>query len=148
MPTELTAALFSTVGRLRRQLRRSAPRGFEGTGLTEAQAELLRLVGRQPGISVSQAAAELGLVANTASTLVSKLSAEGLVLREADPDDRRIGRLRLTESAQRVADKTRAARHAVLADVIDELDADEITALEGGLTVLDKMTRLLNERQS
>jgi DNA-binding MarR family transcriptional regulator len=148
MPTELTAALFSTVGRFRRQLRRSAPRGFEGTGLTEAQAELLRLVGRQPGISVSQAAAELGLVANTASTLVSKLSAEGLVLREADPDDRRIGRLRLTESAQRVADKTRAARHAVLAVVIDELDADEITALEGGLTVLDKMTRLLNERQS
>ena len=39
---------------------------------------MLRLVGRQPGISVREAATELGLVPNTASTLVSKLTADGL----------------------------------------------------------------------
>jgi DNA-binding MarR family transcriptional regulator len=145
--TALTGELFATVGRFRRQLRRSAPRGFEGAALTEAQAELLRLVGRRPGISVSEAAAELGLVANTASTLVSKLAAKGLVLRSADADDRRIGRLHLTEPAQRIADESRAARHAALAGALAELDADEITALTDGLAVLGKLTVLLTERQ-
>ena len=46
----------------------------------QAQSELLWLVGRRPGISVRAAATELGLVPNTASTMVSKLVANGLTL--------------------------------------------------------------------
>ena len=37
-----------------------------------------------------------------------ELSADGLLVRTVDPDDRRVGRLRLTESAQRIADESRA----------------------------------------
>lgn len=143
--TELISVLFGTVGRFRRQVRRSAGRTF-AAGLTESQAELLRLVGRRPGISVSQAAAELGLAANTASTLVSKLSGEDLLVREPDPDDRRVGRLRLTEPAQRLADASRAARRAAITDVLDALTEDEIDSLHAGLEVLTKMTRLLQDR--
>jgi len=101
--TDLVTELFGVVGRFRRQLRRSTGRGFDAAGLTESQTELLRLVGRRPGISVREAAAELGLVANTASTLVSKLASEGLLIRTVDAEDRRVGRLRLTEPAQRIA---------------------------------------------
>ena len=85
--TDLIAELLNVVGRFRRQLRRSTGRGFNATGLTQSQAELLRLVGRQPGISVREAATELGLVPNTASTLVSKLAADGLLIRTVDADD-------------------------------------------------------------
>jgi DNA-binding MarR family transcriptional regulator len=145
--TELISLLFGSVGRFRRQVRRSAGRSF-ASGLTESQAELLRLVGRQPGISVSHAAAELGLAANTASTLVSRLAGENLLVRDADPTDRRVGRLRLTESAQSLADATRAARRAVLTDVLDQLDQHEIDSLTAGLEVLSKMTRLLQERST
>ena len=81
--------VFGVVGRFRRQLRRSAGRGFESARLTESQSELLWLVGRRPGISVRAAAAELGLVPNTASTLVSKLVAAGLLIRTVDETDRR-----------------------------------------------------------
>ena len=77
--------VFRVVGRFRRQLRRSAGRGFDSARLTESQSELLSLVGRQPGVSVNAAAAELGLVPNTASTLVSKLVATGLLIRTARP---------------------------------------------------------------
>jgi len=139
--------VFGVVGRFRRQLRRSAGRGFDATGLTEAQAELLRLVGRRPDISVREAAAELGLVPNTASTLVSKLASDGLITRKVDAEDRRVGRLRLTDSAQRVADASRAASRAALAEVIDELDADQVDALARGLSVMGEMTRKLRERQ-
>jgi DNA-binding MarR family transcriptional regulator len=143
--TDLAGELFDVVGRFRRQLRRSAGRGFGATGLTQSQAELLRLIGRRPGISVREAAQELGLVPNTASTLVSKLVADELLIRDADADDRRVGRLRLTEPAQRIADRTRAARRATLAGVLDELDADQIDRLERGLGVLTEVTRMLQK---
>jgi DNA-binding MarR family transcriptional regulator len=145
--TDLIAELFSVVGRFRRQLRRSTGRGFDAAGLTQSQGEMLRLVGRQPGISVREAATELGLVPNTASTLISKLAADGLLVRTVDSNDRRVGRLRLTEPAQRIADESRAARRAALSTVLDELDADQLRNLESGLEVLAEMTRMLHERQ-
>jgi DNA-binding MarR family transcriptional regulator len=147
--TDLTSELFDVVGRFRRQLRRSTRRGFDATGLTQSQAELVRLVGRQPGISVREAATELGLVPNTASTLVTKLAADGLLIRSVDSDDRRVGRLRLTEPAQRIADESRAARRAAIAAVVDDLDAEQVEHLAQGLRVLAEMTRKLqkgNER--
>lgn len=146
--TDLTTDLFTVVGRFRRQLRRSTGGGFDAAGLTQSQAELLRLVGRQPGISVREAATELGLVPNTASTLVSKLSADGLLIRAADVDDRRVGRLRLTEPAQHIADESRAARRAALAAVLDDLDGCQIETLTGGLAVLAEMTRMLHEHEN
>jgi DNA-binding MarR family transcriptional regulator len=145
--SDLIAELFTVVGRFRRQLRRSTGRGFDAAGLTQSQAEMLRLVGRQPGISVREAADELGLVPNTASTLVSKLSADGLLIRTVDPDDRRVGRLRLTEPAQRIADESRAARRAALSTVLEELDPAKLDSLERGLEILAEMTRMLHERQ-
>jgi DNA-binding MarR family transcriptional regulator len=144
--TDLVPELFAVVGRFRRQLRRSAGRSFDTAGLTEAQAELLRLVGRRPGISVSEAAEDLGLVANTASTLVSRLAADGLLIRSVDADDRRVGRLRLTDAAQRITDASRAARRAALSAVLDELDAGERDALARGLQVMAKLTGMLHER--
>jgi DNA-binding MarR family transcriptional regulator len=145
---DLIAELFTVVGRFRRQLRRSTGHGFDSTGLTQSQAEMLRLVGRQPDISVREAATELGLAANTASTLVSKLVADGLLTRTVDAGDRRVGRLRLTEPAQRIADQSRAARRAALSAVLDELDPNQLDSLERGLQVLAEMTHMLHERQS
>ena len=145
--TDLVTDLFSTVGRFRRTVRRSGPRGFDLTGVTESQAELLRLVGRQPGISVCAAAAELGLAPNSASTLVSKLSADGLLVRTPDPEDRRVGRLALTAPAQRLADASRTARRAALAEVLDGLGADDTHALAAGLKVLSDITKKLQEQR-
>ncbi|MEU0496983.1 MarR family transcriptional regulator [Mycobacterium sp. NPDC006124] len=146
--TDLAADLLSTAGRFRRQVRRSGGGPRIGSGLPESQAELLRLVGRQPEISVRHAAAELGLAPNTASTLVSRLCADGLLVRTVDPDDRRVGRLRLTESAQRVADESRAGRRAALGAVLARLDADQRDRLRDGLAVLAEVTRLLHEEDA
>ncbi len=147
--TDVVGQLFTVVGRFRRTVRRSAGPGMgsgpDTSALSESQAELLRLVGRQPGISVSAAAAELSLAANTASTLVSKLAADGLLTRTPDPDDRRIGRLQLTESAQRIADASRAARRAALVEVLDELDPSDVRTLTEGLRVLVNITEKLRE---
>ena len=145
--TDLVPEVFGVVGRFRRQLRRSAGRGLDSGRLTESQSELLWLVGRRPGISVRLAAAELGLVPNTASTLVSKLVAKGLLIRTVDQTDRRACQLRLAEPTQQIVDASRATRRALMSEVLDELDNDQIEALTKGLEVLATMTRLLQERQ-
>jgi DNA-binding MarR family transcriptional regulator len=146
--TDLAAEVFRVVGRFRRQLRRSVGRGFDSARLTESQSELLWLVGRKPGISVSAAAAELGLVPNTASTLVTKLVSGGLLTRKIGATDRRVGELALAEPTQQIVDASRAARRALLSEVLDELDSDQIESLAKGLEVLDTITRLLQERSS
>jgi DNA-binding MarR family transcriptional regulator len=146
--TDLAAEVFRVVGRFRRQLRRSVGRGLDSTRLTESQSELLWLVGRRPGISVSAAAAELGLVANTASTLVSRLVSGGFLTRSVGATDRRVGELTLAEPTQQIVDASRAARRALLSDVLAELDDDQIESLAKGLEVLDTMTRLLQEGRS
>lgn len=145
---DLAAELLGVVGRFRRQLRGAAGRGFVSERLSESQAELLRLVGRRPDISVNAAASELGLAPNSASTLVSKLASDGLLLRTVDSADRRVGRLRLTDSAQEVLDASRTARRAVLTEVLGELDQGRLAALTQGLEVFGEMTRMLQERRS
>lgn len=142
---DLVSELFTVVGRFRRQLRRSTGGGFDATGVTQSQGELLRLVGRRPDISVREAAAELSLVPNTASTLVSKLVADGLLTRTTDDADRRVVRLQLTPPAQAIADQSRAARRAALAAALAQLDDGQIEDLANGLDVMTELTRLLHE---
>lgn len=143
--TDLAGELFGVVGRFRRQLRRCTAGGFDRTGLTQSQAELLRLVGRRPDISIREAAHELGLAANTASTLVSRLAAEKLVNRTVDSADRRVGRLRLTAAAQHIADQSRRERRAALAGALESLDDTQIEDLTKGLAIIAELTRLLQE---
>ena len=96
LATELPAALSA----LRRGVRRAAGGAPVFGPLTGAQAELARLVRHRPGVSVAEAATELRLSANTVSTLVSQLIEAGLLVREPDPADRRVARLRLAERAR------------------------------------------------
>ncbi|HEV7581217.1 MAG TPA: MarR family transcriptional regulator [Mycobacterium sp.] len=144
--TDPVAEVFGVVGRFRRQLRRSVGRGLDSARVTESQSELLWLVGRRPGISVRAAATELGLVPNTASTMVSKLVASGLLIRTVDETDRRACQLRLAEPTQQIVDASRAARRVLLAEVLGELDDDQIDSLTKGLEVLDAVARRLQER--
>ncbi|MFE3195378.1 MarR family winged helix-turn-helix transcriptional regulator [Nocardia sp. NPDC059240] len=144
---ELLTLLFGSMGRLRRQVGRLAGRSFDEPGLSGAQSEFLRLIGRRPGMSVKEAAAELGSAANSVSTLVTGLVGAGLVVREPDPHDRRTMRLSLTPDAQRIADATRRHRHAVVADALDELTETERAQLRNGLAAMTRLTDLLHERE-
>ncbi len=96
---------------------------------------------------MGDAAHELGLAANTASTLVSQLTSRELILRTPDPDDRRIGRLALTPSVQEDADRSRGNRHRLIAEVLQQLTVEQRTTLADGLDVLETLTDLLHERE-
>lgn len=144
---ELVGRLLSAFGRFRRQVGRIAGRSFDQTDVSASQAEFLRLVGRNPDISVKSAAAEMGLAPNSVSTFVTALVKDGLLLREPDPADRRVMRLSLPAHAQRTADETRKRRHGIVATALDELTSHERDQLIHGLAVIDKLTGILHEHE-
>ncbi|MEV6065505.1 MarR family transcriptional regulator [Nocardia sp. NPDC052001] len=142
---ELFTLLFSSMGRLRRQVGRLAGRTFDEPALSGTQSEFLRLVGRRPGISVKEAAAELGSAANSVSTLVTELVKTGLLVREPDPQDRRTMRLSLTPESQRIADATRQQRITVVARAFEQLTATERDELHAGLRAMTRLTDVLHD---
>ena len=107
--------------------------------LTGAQLELVKLVRRTPGVSVAQAAAELGLAANTVSTLVRRLTEEGMLVRTADPADRRIARLELPEALARRVGAYRDRRMVALGAAIATLEPDEQATIAAATALLARV---------
>lgn len=139
----LATALLEHVGGLRRGLRRSTSSPWPGGELTGAQIELLRLVHREPGLSVREAADRLRLSPNTVSTLVGQLGEAGLVSRERDPADRRVARLALTDGAQRWLTTWRDERATALREALERLGSDDRSALEVALGPLERLAGAL-----
>ena len=115
--------------------------------LTGSQLELVRLVRRNPGVSIADAAAELRLAPNTVSTLVGQLTESGTVRRNVDDTDRRVARLELSPSVRRTVDAWRDRRVVALASVFDELPASEVRCLARAAAVLERVADELARRE-
>jgi DNA-binding MarR family transcriptional regulator len=85
------------------------------------------------------------LATNTVSTLVRQLSDVGLLKRNSDTRDRRVGRLALTEAARRRRDIWRDYRAGVLAEALDRLEPAERVAADVALPILARLADLLGE---
>ena len=82
-----------------RQMRTVMDQMAREPGATRAQCIILARLERQPGMSQNELAAIAEVAPITVARLVDRLEAQGLVERCADPEDRRIWRLRLTPAA-------------------------------------------------
>ncbi|MFI5777492.1 MarR family winged helix-turn-helix transcriptional regulator [Nocardia sp. NPDC051570] len=145
---ELVGRLLRTFGRFRRQTGRLAGRSFDGSGVSTSQAEFLRLVGRNPGISVKEAAGELGLAPNSVSTFVTALVQANLLERQSDSEDRRVMRLSLPAPVQQRVDETRRRHHDLIATALTELTREERDELVRGLAVVNKVSDILHRQET
>jgi DNA-binding MarR family transcriptional regulator len=147
--TALAEELYAAVGLLRRHARTIGGRPFDdqATAPTTAQLELIRLVRRNPELSVADAAAELGLAPNTVSTLVRQLADAGVLERVRDSADGRVVRLRLTPDTRRRVEAWLDRRTAVTAEALAELSEDDRTALRRALPVLATLAAALDRHE-
>jgi DNA-binding MarR family transcriptional regulator len=90
-------------------------------------------------VSVAQAAAELGLAANTVSTLVGRLTDERMLVRTPDPADRRIARLQLPERLARRVGAYRDRRLVALGAAIATLDPDQQATIAAATALLGRV---------
>jgi DNA-binding MarR family transcriptional regulator len=141
--TATGAGLLAVIGPLQRTLRKRAREDWPLEPLATAQVELLRAVRSRTGISVGEAAAELRIAPNTASTLANQLVAAGLVRREADSRDRRSVRLMITPAAERRMAAWHDRRQQVLEAALHRLDPGERAALEAAIGPLHRLLESL-----
>ncbi|WP_374969054.1 MarR family winged helix-turn-helix transcriptional regulator [Terrabacter sp. BE26] len=131
--------LYDVVGLLRRRSRRLVGAPLPELALSGAQLELLRVVRRNPGVTVAEAARVLGLAPNTVSTLVGQLVSLEVLVRSRDLTDRRLARLELTPSAREGLERWRDRRSQATAAVLARLPAAERANLAATLPVIARI---------
>ncbi|MFD6174240.1 MarR family winged helix-turn-helix transcriptional regulator [Streptomyces coeruleorubidus] len=138
---ELADALVGVQRLMRRRLRREMP----DPRLRGAEVELLRLVVTRPGIGISDAAKDLGLAADSVSTLVNQLVQAGCLVRETDPADRRAARLLPTPAAGTRLREWRRRRADLVRRHVSRLDETDRQALHAAIPALLKLAGTLYE---
>ena len=116
---------------LARLIRTEADKRARAHGMTRAQWMILGRVQRAPGLSQRELAEILEVEPITVGRLVDRLEARGLVERRADPDDRRIWRLHLTDAAAPALaplDVQREAIRALVTEGVDDAALDQCVA--------------------
>jgi MarR family transcriptional regulator, transcriptional regulator for hemolysin len=131
MPSDLENDLLILLSDVARQMRTYADQVAQAHGMTRAQMIILARLERQPDVSQNELAAVAEVAPMTIARLIDRLEELGLVKRCADPEDRRIWRLRLAPAAApllREIKRFRAKLHRVMTKGIDPavLDAMEI----------------------
>ena len=81
--------------------------------------------------SVSDIGDNLGVTSAAASQMLERLVQQGLILREEDPDDRRVRQIVLTDKGRQILQETIAARQGWLenlAHILSDSEREQITA--------------------
>jgi DNA-binding MarR family transcriptional regulator len=106
--------------------------------LHPAQLHLLFTIGHnKDGISVKDLAEEASVTPGAITQFIDALVERGLVMREGDPVDRRVVRLKLTELAKSQFEKFRADHLASFCRVFEVLTDDEIKQLIAIMAKID-----------
>jgi DNA-binding MarR family transcriptional regulator len=97
-----------------------------------ADAGILRLLDRTPGISQQQLAQRLNMHASRLVAVIDALEERGLVMRETNADDRRIYSLRLTTAGREVLaaiGRVARAHEAAMCDGLSEVERTQLKSL-------------------
>jgi DNA-binding MarR family transcriptional regulator len=138
--------VLSDVARI---LRTRADQRARAHGMTRAQWVIMARVERHPGLSQNELASLLEVEPITVGRLVDRLEARGLIERRADPSDRRIRRLHLTEAAAPLLKELAAARAELNAILTAGLPADVLTTtIDCLLRMKSNLTDLPEEAKS
>jgi DNA-binding MarR family transcriptional regulator len=134
-PLSVANRLRPALLKLARELRRES----HSLGVTGGQVSLLFQIQRHRGIGVRGLAALERISAAAMSGYVDRLERAGLVRRTPDPADRRRHGLSLTEEGERVLRSVKSRRTAWLAARLEQLSADELSALDAAVEPLLKL---------
>jgi MarR family transcriptional regulator for hemolysin len=102
-------------------------------GMTKAQWVLLLKLSRHPGLSQKDLAELMEVEPITVGRLVDRLEARGLVARDADEQDRRIWRLRLTPAAAPLLQVLASHRDDIAAMIVTGIGQETVQTMQKGL---------------
>lgn len=109
-----------------------------GLGLTAGEARTLAHVNINPGLRQTALAVRMNVEPMTLVGFLDRLEAQGLVVRETDPTDRRAKIIRLTEAAAPLLERVQAAAATVRETALAELPQAERDAFRAVLETIRK----------
>jgi DNA-binding MarR family transcriptional regulator len=132
--TGLAEHLRLAVSRTARRMRQEATVGLSPT-LTSA----LVSVERHGPLTPSELAMRERVQRPTATKVVAKLEADGLVERTADPTDRRSSLIAVSDDGRALLRQVRTRKDAFLAERLRALPAEDRATLERAADILERM---------
>jgi DNA-binding MarR family transcriptional regulator len=133
LPTRLRLSIARTARRLRQEA---------GVDLSPSLSAALSTVAAHGPLTPSELAARERVQRPTATRILARLEGPGLVLRTADPEDRRSSLVSITADGQALLDELRNRKDAYLARRLRTLSAEERATLRRATEILE---RLLDE---
>jgi len=130
--THVAAQLRLAITRTSRRLRQEA-----GVGLSPSQGAALASIERHGPLTPSEVASIERIQRPTATRLLAKLEAAGLVARQADPVDRRSSLVSITAAGSALLAESRAHKDAFLAQRLRALDPQDRATLARAAEILD-----------
>jgi DNA-binding MarR family transcriptional regulator len=141
--TEVADRLIDTLIPLLAEQRRRWAERCQARGLSVVGFQTLSLLQERQAMPMSRLADELDVAPPNASAIVGRLAERGLVERVADPTDRRIVRVRLTDQGRGLLDEIEEARLERLRRLIGALDPTQQRRLLRSVRDLVEATRSL-----
>jgi DNA-binding MarR family transcriptional regulator len=115
-------------------------------GITRAQWRVLIMLSRVDGPTQSDLAEMLDVERITLCRMVDRLAEAGMVERRADPSDRRVWRLHLTERATPVVDELSTIANEMEEDMLEPLSTEQRELLTNLLTTVREHMRENDDR--
>ncbi len=120
-PTAEAAQLRAMIAALVRRFSLSERADVLCCGLTVAQAAALEALRGTDPVRLGPLARRLGITPSTLTRNLERLETDGLVTRDADPEDARASRIRLTKQGEAAARRVVAQEEAFAADILGRL---------------------------
>lgn len=131
------SVMVETLARLQRAMRSTAHRlDLSEVGVRRSDLYVLKVVHRLGQARARDIACELGVDASVVSRQLAQLVDDGLVERDADPEDRRSSILSLTERGDRALVAADAAYAGYVADLTAGWTPERFEAVTAGLADL------------
>jgi DNA-binding MarR family transcriptional regulator len=131
---DLAARLRLSVTRTARRLRQEA-----GSDLSPSLQAALATIERRGPITPSELAEAERIQRPTATRVIARLEAEGLVDRAGDVADRRVTLISVTRAGSDLLRRLRTRKNAYLARRLRDMPSEDLAALERAADVLERM---------
>lgn len=131
---ELVTRLRLAVMRLARRLRQQAE-----PGVTPSMLSALASIEYLGPVSLKELAELERVQPPTLTKIIARLEEDGLVRRDADPEDRRVARVSLTPDGKQFIKRSRSRKDAYLTRGLRRLDSHDVDALAAAVDALEKL---------
>ncbi len=138
----ISSELLESLNKASRKIRTAFNQGVTAHGLTYPRARTLLRLAKKQNVTQTELACELELEQATIVRLLDRMEENGLIERRADPNDRRVKLIALTEHGKEQAELVKSIGLQLRMHLFSDIDTQE---LQSAIDLLDKVSARLGD---